>query len=570
MRRSAVVAFLIVAITLAAFARVGGNGFIALDDGAYVTDNPWVAGGLNGRSAAWAFTSFGYASNWHPLTWLSHQLDVSLFGLDAGRHHLVSLGLHAAAAATLFLGLEAMTGALWPAAFVALLFAVHPLHVESVAWAAERKDVLAALFWFLTMAAYLRYARRPSAPRHAPVFLLLALGLLAKPMLVTLPFVLLLLDGWPLGRVAASGRARPGAASPGRLVLEKLPLFALSAASSVVTYLAQQRGGAVNLMERFHAPARAGSATVAYLRYLGKTFRPSGLTLYYPPERAPALPWVLLAAALLLGLTALAIWRWRRSPHLAVGWLWYLGTLVPVIGLVRVGGQSIADRYTYLPLVGIFIALAWGAAGAARLVPRGRAIAALGAVMVIAVLVPLTWRQTGTWKDTLTVFAHALRVTRDNYVANANYALALSRQGRPAEALPFFLEAARLMPGAGGFVDVGNTLADLGRLPEAVAAYQRALQLDPASDVAHFCLGNAFGRLDRLEEAAAHYTEAARLQPGNAEARNNLGVVLARLGRIDAATAQFEAALRLKPGYAGARDNLERARALRGETGGPR
>ncbi len=355
-RKWAAMAALAVLVT-AVFLPVAGNGFIDLDDGKYVTQNPWVSGGLTWKGAAWAVTDMSHSSNWHPLTWLSHMLDVQLFGLRAGPHHLVSLALHLAGVLLLFLALAALTGHYWPSLFAAALFGIHPLHVESVAWVAERKDVLSAFFWMAGLSAYARYVRRPSAGRRAAIFLPLVLGLTAKAMLVTFPLVLLLLDVWPLARwrPAAGGRIA------GRLLAEKAPLFALSLVFSGLAFVAQRAGGAVRNFEDYPFLPRLGNTLISYAAYALKTVWPSGLIIFYPHPRG-GLPWLEAVASLVL----LAAVTWgvlrlgRVRPYLAVGWFWYLGTLVPVIGLVQIGGQARADRYTYLPLIGLFIGAAWG------------------------------------------------------------------------------------------------------------------------------------------------------------------------------------------------------------------
>jgi hypothetical protein len=370
-RQDIVICMALAAAVAAAYAPLWDAGFAGLDDHLYVSGNPHVQQGLTREGVAWALGSTK-ASNWHPLTWLSLMLDCQLFGAGAGSHHLVNVGFHVANSVLLFLVLRRMTGRRWPSALVVALFALHPLHVESVAWVAERKDVLSTLFWILTMGAYVRYARRPGVLRYLPVFAFLLLGLMAKPMLVTLPFVLLLLDYWPLGRLAraeagATGLAPSGEVAGGRrakvwrLVLEKVPLLVLAAASCVVTFAVQRHGEAVMPLERLALPARMANAAVSCVAYLGKMVWPQGLTVLYPyPADRPA--WeVAAAAAFLLAVTAAAAALVRRRPYLAVGWFWYLGTLVPVIGLVQVGEQPMADRYTYVPLIGTFIMVAWAA-----------------------------------------------------------------------------------------------------------------------------------------------------------------------------------------------------------------
>jgi tetratricopeptide (TPR) repeat protein len=419
-------------LTLAAYLPTLHNGFVNLDDGLYVTGNPHVQQGITGAGVAWALTA-NVANNWHPLTLLSHLLDCQLFGLDAAGHHATSLLLHLANVVLLFAVLRRLTGAVWRSAAVAALFAVHPAHVESVAWVAERKDVLSALFWLLAMAAYGRYARRPSVGRYLPVALAMALGLAAKPMVVTLPFALLLLDIWPLERLGLGWK---------RLAVEKLPLLALSAASSLVTLHYQRTSLAPLGLDPWSL--RLANAAVSYTAYLGKLLLPSNLAVFYPiPLAIPA--WkVAGAVALLAILTALAVRTARKAPWLLVGWLWFLGTLVPVIGLVQVGRQAMADRYTYIPSIGLFVAIVWGIAG---LVGERRAVLATAAAVVIALLVAGTWMQAGTWRDSVTLYRHALAVTPDNYLAHLGLAKALVAKGDGAGAAEQYRAALALRPG---------------------------------------------------------------------------------------------------------------------------
>jgi tetratricopeptide (TPR) repeat protein len=418
-------------LTLIAWLPTFANGFVNLDDGLYVTGNPWVLRGLDPEGLAWALTA-NVANNWHPLTLLSHMLDIQLFGLHAAGHHGTSLLLHAANVLLLFAVLRGMTGSLWRSAMVAALFAVHPTHVESVAWVAERKDVLSALFWIFALGAWTAWTRRPSAGRYLLVVVLMILGLASKPMVVTLPFALLLLDLWPLDRLRLGWK---------RLVLEKLPLLALSAASSLVT-LRYQKTSMVPL-EVLPWSFRLANAAVSYAAYLGKTLVPRRLAAFYPiPLEIPA--WkVAGAAALLLAVTALSIWRARRSPWLLAGWLWFLGTLVPVIGLVQVGRQAMADRYLYIPSIGLFLAIVWGVA---ELVKR-RAVLATVSVVVILALAAGTWVQVGYWRDSVALYRHALAVTRGNYVAHIGLAKALTARQDWDGAAEQYRAALALRPG---------------------------------------------------------------------------------------------------------------------------
>jgi protein O-mannosyl-transferase len=515
--------------------------FVRYDDPAYVYENPHVQAGLTADGARWAFTTFD-CGNWHPLTWLSLQLDAQLYGgLNAGAFHRTNVLLHAANAVLLFLVLSRMTGAVWRSAVVAGLFALHPLRVESVAWVAERKDVLSTLFWALTLAAYLHYVRQPGVGRYLLVVLPFVLGLLAKPMLVTLPFVLLLLDYWPLGRL------RPGAVR--RLLLEKVPLFGLVLASCAVTFLAQAHGNAVAPVEAFPPAARVGNALLAYVGYLGKTFWPVRLAVYYPhPGAAVPVGPALGAGLFLAAVTTLALGPGRRWPYLAVGWLWYLGTLVPVIGLVQVGGQGMADRYTYVPLVGVFVMVVWGMADLAQgwRLPRGYLVAAGAAAL--SACAALTRAQVGHWDSTLHLWEHAAAVTEGNGLAHLNLGTCYREQGRPTAARKEFEKAAALEPRAAvAHFNLGNVLADLGQPEEALAEFRTAGELDPDIPVPPNTVGALLQSLGRVEEAEAEYRRAIDLSPGDAYAHHNLGTVLAELGRREEALAELRRAVELDP-----------------------
>ena len=555
-----------VAAALAALAAVpylpwGGLGaFVNLDDNEYVFENPSVRGGLTLAGVRWAFTSF-HSSNWHPVTWLSHMLDVSLFGLDPWWHHATSVAIHALATALLFLALRRMTGALWRSALVAALFAVHPLHVESVAWVAERKDVLSGLFFALVLVAYERRVRRGGAARLGAVAAAAAAGLMAKPMLVTVPFVLLLLDVWPFGRAPWGPRSaaggRPGA-SWSRLLVEKLPLFGLSAASCAVTFAAQGRAQAVADMTTLTLGVRVSNALVSVAEYLRQAAWPAALAVYYPHPLEVAPPWRLAGGLLLLtGVSAAVLALARRRPCAAVGWLWFLGMLVPVIGIVQVGLQARADRYTYLPLVGVFIAAAWclpGRAGAGRL--RG-ALPGAGAAVLVGALTAASIVQAGFWRDEETLYRRALAVTSGNWLIGANLGSALIAKGRYAEAVDPLREALRLQPDyAKAHNSLGVALAGLGRLAESEASYRRALALIPGYAKAHYNLANALARQGRADEAIAEYERALAIAPDSSEAHFNLANLLAGEGRAAESIRHYREALRLDPEAHDAMNNL--------------
>lgn len=467
-------------VTIAVFWPVIGHQFVSYDDVDYVTGNPHVQTGFTAENIKWAFTS-GQFANWYPLTWLSHMLDCRLFGLNPAGHHAVNLLFHLANVILLFLILFRMTGAHWRSAFVAALFAIHPLRVESVAWVSERKDVLSTLFLLLTVWTYAGYVKRPSIGRYVAVAGLFALGLMSKPSLVTLPFALLLLDYWPLRRTRIK-----------RLILEKAPLLALSAASAVVTYIAQAGTGAV--ASDYPIGVRAANALTAYIAYIGKMFWPVRLAFPYPHPGSALPSWQVIGSGLLLALmTALAIMTARRRPYAAVGWLWYLGTLAPMIGLVQVGGQAMADRYTYVPLIGLFIILAWSGSEIVNRQQKRQWIAPVIGGLVILPLMVASWIQVGYWRDTKTLAERALAVTSDNYLAH--YAL-------------------------------GVTLAGEGDNEGAISHLSQAISLHLAYPEARYNLAVCLANEGRLGDAIREYHEAVRLRPDYAEAHNNLAVAL--------------------------------------------
>lgn len=541
--RNAVLVLALVLAVAVGYARVGTYEFTTFDDNLYLTGNAEVRGGLTARGAAWAFTTF-HAANWHPLTWLSHQLDVELFGMDPGRHHLANAALHAAAAAALLLALRGMTGALWRPALVAFLFAVHPLNVETVAWVSERKNVLSTLIAALALIAYLRYCRRPGVGRYAVVVAAVAAGLLAKPMLVTLPFLLLLLDGWPLGRMGSGPFSWRRASS---LLLEKLPLFALAAASAAVTIAAQRAGMTLVASEIYPLRDRIANALVSYLWYLGKAVWPQGLAMYYPHAGAGiSTGEAVAAAAVLAAATAATLLCWRRLPAPAVGWFWYLGALVPVIGLVQVGMQGRADRYAYVPLIGIFVGIAWAAGAIVAWRPRLRPVVVTTLVAAVVALAAAAENQAGSWRDDRSVYKRMLAATGENWLAEMNIGAALYEQRRFEEAAARFREARRLGPFvADVHYDLGLAYTALGQPGPAADSFATAVQLRPADPGAHAGLGKALLGLGRAELALEHLREAARLSPGDPAATENLAGALEQLGRgVDAAAVRAEMARR--------------------------
>jgi len=519
--RSWPLALAIAAATLVTYAPVVGNGFVDYDDNDIYVGDPHVHEGLSRESLAWAFSA-GH-SYWHPLTWISHMLDCELFGLQPAGHHRTSLLIHTASAVLLFLTLRFLTGATWPSVLVAALFALHPLNVESVAWVSERKNVLSAFFSILALAAYGAYARRPGPVRYLVLAAVVLAALLSKPMAVTLPLVLLLLDFWPLGRL--------GRVSLGRLVLEKLPLLLLSALASLLTIQSQREMGALIPMDRIPAGVRAANALVSYVAYVSKMLWPARLAAFYP-LRETGLPLGLVAAAAvcLLGVTAVVAWRARREPYLAVGWFWYLGTLVPVIGIVQVGSQAMADRYAYVPLIGLFIAIAWGGAALLSRHPAARPAVGVVTVAILLALAVRTRQQVGVWHDSLSLFSSSVRAVPDSWLAHYNLGDALSAGGRFGEAEAELRETIRLKPRfARAHNNLGMAIDSQGRTEEALASYAEAVRLKPDMAEAHNNLGAAYSSLGRYEDGVLAFREAIRLRPDFAEAQHNLGVALKHL-----------------------------------------
>jgi tetratricopeptide (TPR) repeat protein len=568
---------------------VGGFDFTLYDDPDYVTGNPMVRAGLTVKGLAWAFTH-AYASNWHPLTWISHMLDVEIFGLHAGGPHLVNVALHAANAVLLFILLQRMTGAQWRSATVAALFAFHPLHVESVAWVSERKDVLSTFFGLLSLLAYVRYVNESKARgQKSKVWFglslgLFALGLLAKPMLVTLPFVLLLLDFWPLRRFDAfalragvadasvtsqrSGDAdiaKAGTRSSKFLILEKVPFFLLSIASCVITFYAQKVGGSVVSLGHNPFRWRVFTAIDSYGWYARKIFWPDRLAILYPLDRQHLLMPFVCAFLFLSVATIAAIKMAKRRPFFLVGWLWFLGTLVPVIGLVQVGMQDTADRYSYFPSIGLFIVIIWWGY---ELVSSSKLKLALGNCALAIALVALfaaAFVQVGYWKDNFTLFRHTIAVTQNNQKALVLLGVGLSDEGHYDDAMKAFKAALEIGPWAEIYKHIGTVLAKTGKPEEALLQYERAEQMDPTDEAVEFYLATTLAKLGRQGEALPHNEEAVRLQPENAFYQNELGAALAGAGRKDEALKHYAEAVRLEPGNAQYQNNFATALARSGQ-----
>ena len=565
-RREGVICLILVIAIIAVYWQVGNHEFVDFDDNEYVTKNRHVQAGLTSDSITWAFTST-HAANWHPLTWLSHMLDCQIYGLNPGGHHLTNVLLHILNTILLFLIFRRMTGALWKSAFVAALFALHPLHVESVAWVAERKDVLSTFFWMLTMGSYVWYVERRGMRRYLLVLLFFALGLMAKPMLVTLPFVLLLLDYWPLGRFhiryvddvqhiedvstkdtrRKKGKPRHGAENVVQadknttsnyrwslvlpLLREKIPFLILAAVSSIVTFYVQQGGGAVGSLYAFPFIIRISNALASYISYIEKMLWPQHLALLYPHVLEG---WKIAGAFLILiFISYVAVRVMKRFPYIIVGWFWYLGTLVPVIGLVQVGSQSMADRYTYVPLIGIFIIIAWGASDILTRWQYRRAFLAISAGCILSVLTIVTWMQLQYWQNSISLFEHTINVTTDNFTMHCC---------------------------------MGTALAEQGKIDEAVVHYTEALKIKPDYAEAHYGRGVVLQEQDKIDEAISHYTEALKIKPDYADVHYNLGIALVRQGRVDEAISHYSEAMRINPGDDDARSRLQMIQTILKET----
>jgi tetratricopeptide (TPR) repeat protein len=512
------------AVTLAVYFQVHSFAFINLDDPAYVSGNQNVQAGVTLKTIKWALGT-GLCSNWHPLTWLSLMLDSQLLGFNPAVFHLVNVFFHIANALLLFLVLKQMTNSLWQSAFVAALFALHPLHVESVAWVSERKDVLSTFFWLLTMAAYLRYVKKPGAGGYLLIMVVFALGLMAKPMLVTLPFVLLLLDYWPLNRIS---RFSPQIIY--RLVWEKVPLLALAAGSSVITFFVQHNSQAVVTLTMFPIKYRLLGVFVSYAEYIEKMFWPVKLAFFYPnPGQEVSILYAVMSAIFLLAVTILILLFSKNHRYLITGWFWYIGTLVPVIGIVQVGSQAIADRYSYITLTGLFIIIAWGMGELSAKWQYRKIALQISAYTVLCALASITYIQTGYWKNTLTLSEHAVKVTKDNYLAYFSAIPYLREQGRMEDAVQFSYEAVKIQPdNPDALQNMGLSLCYANRTGEAIAYLEKALQIQPQNSAIHNNLGIALGSQRRYDEAIVHFKKALQIDPNSTDAKNNLNIALTK------------------------------------------
>ena len=602
------IAAAIVGVTLAVFWQVHDFGFLNYGDNVYVTENPYVLNGVTWDGIVAAFTKPQNAG-WNPVPTLTHMIDVDLFGLDPGPPHFINLLFHCSNTIVLFFLLLGMTGARWPSAFVAALFALHPLHVEPVAWLSSRKDVLSMHFMLMTVRFYLKYVEKPSWKLYVLTVVHFLAALLSKPMVVTLPVLLLLLDFWPLRRVAdASPILAEKRQAAFRLVREKIPLFVCSAAVCVITVLVQRSGGAVRSFEEYSVYGRVGNAIVSYLAYIGATLWPVDLVPYYPHPGAWPLLSVLGAAGVLVFFTAVALLRMRKSPYLIVGWGWWLVSLLPVIGIIQIGSFARADRFTYLPHIGLFIIFAWGIEELTRRVPRRGPLLAACAVVLFVPMIMATYQQTGRWRDTITLFDYALAVSPDNPVAHNNLGVELMKQARTSDEEPSLLEAAEkhlraavaiapayadahnnlgialMLQGKEGsreefntaleldpydtnaLINAANALLDTGAVDKAIAKYRRAIELAPANSDARYNLGVALQQRDQLEEAVAEYRVAVELQPDDASMRARLANCLLLINRVTEAATQALEGVTLDPENADAQFNLGVALYTMGRT----
>ena len=555
------ICILLAALVWLGFGQTLRHQFVNYDDGMYVYQNPEVLRGLTLKGIVWSFT-FASIGHWHPVTWWSHMLDCQLFGLRAGGHHLINVLLHAGAAILLFLALGEMTGSIWRSGFVAALFAIHPLRVESVAWIAERKDVLSGVFFMLTLFAYGRYVRGPRPVfDYLLVVIFFALGLMSKGMLVTLPFVLLLLDYWPLDRL---GIQKPEVRR--HIFLEKIPLLALSVLSILATSLSPEK---VAPALRESLPGRLENAVVSYVIYLKQMFYPSGLSIpYFNPPNGFSFLGIGFSAALLIAVSMGVVAVWKTRPYLAVGWFWYLGMMLPVIGIVQISYYARADRYTYLPQIGLYILVTWGVADLVNRFQKRREILAVAAVVVIALLLMRTRAQASYWHDSETLWHHALSVDENNFIAHTNLGLALDEKGRSDAAISEYEKALQIQPAyAEAHNDLGNALSGVGRLKEAIAHYQTALKLAPNLPQVHNNLGTALAQNGQLVEAVAQFQQAIEINPDMAGAHVNMGYAFLQMGEPDQAVPQLLKALEIKPDLVEAHKHLADLFLKKGQLG---
>ena len=551
-----VICLSLVVTTIVVFGQIINHDFVYFDDNVYVIENKHVKAGLGAKSALWALSTT-HAEFWHPLTWLSLMLDTQLFGFNPSGYLFTNLLLHVCSTLLIFAFFNRTSGKLWQSGFVAALFALHPLHVESVAWIAQRKDVLSTFFWMLTMVTYFYFVQQPALMRYLLVLLFFSMGLMAKPMLITLPFVLLLMDFWPLRRLRCSESPKLSIRSVFPLVQEKIPLFIIAAASSFVTFFAQQAGGGLKSLKAVPLIDRIINALVSYISYLGKMIWPQNLTCFYPYHGE--FPWWQSSGSLMLLvlISVAAIKSTQRHPYFITGWLWYLGTLVPVIGFVKIGDFSMADRYTYVPIIGIFVVIAWGVPDLLKRWRHRKPALTVFAIVVLFSLMVATWTQVGLWKSSYTLFEHCLKVTSNNYLAHNSFALALKRQGNTSEAVQHFREALRINPRyAKSHYNLANTLEEQGKTAEAIKHHSEALRIDPNISGAHNNLGIILEKQGNINDAIDHFRMSLRINADDEIAHYNLGNALAQIGDFDGAEKHYHETLRINPDNADAHYNL--------------
>jgi protein O-mannosyl-transferase len=568
--RESIVCLFLVIMTLSVYWQLRNYDFVNFDDSEYVYENRQVQGGFTFENIKWAFTTI-HMCNWHPLTWLSHMLDYQLYGLNPGAHHITNLLFHITNSLLLFIVFRKMTGHFWQSAFLSSLFALHPLHVESVAWISERKDVLSAFFWILTMWSYVWYVQHPRIDKYLLVLLLFVLGLMSKPMLVTLPFVLLLLDYYPLNRFRKSADINNSLKNSTvyRLVLEKIPLFVIVVISSAMTYYAQKHGGAVVPLDDISIQARMANALVSYSVYILKMLYPFMLAVLYP--HPVNFPWWQITGAcfLLFFISFSAIRVVNKRPYFIIGWLWYLGTLVPVIGLVQVGNQSMADRYTYIPLIGLFFIISWGIPEIAQRWRNYKKILTIIATISLTILIPVTYIQAGYWKNSITLYEHTIKVTENNYIACNNLGNAYKQQGLEDKAIKQYEKALRIKPDyAKAQSNLGDVYIEQGLKDKAIKQYEKALCINPDYAIAYNNLGNIYEEQGLFDDAIKHYEKAIRIDPDYVDAHYNLGNTYKKQGLFDDAIKQYKEALKIKPEYMQAQNNLGVTLLQKGDTDG--
>jgi tetratricopeptide (TPR) repeat protein len=551
-KTSSVICICLSLLTLALLWGLTGNDFINYDDNMYITGNQHVLSGFTKENVAWAFIA-DYAANWHPLTWLSHMADVELFGVNPQWHHLVNLLFHCANVCLVFIAFNRLTGMFPQSALAALIFAVHPLHVESVAWVAERKDLLSTFFGLLSLLAYTQYVRSGRKTNYATLLVCFMLSLMSKPMLVTLPFVLLLLDYWPLRRFENS---RSKISQFAKLVKDKMPLFALSVASSCITLYVQR--DAMSTLETVSISNRLSNALNSYVIYFAKAIWPYDLAVIYPlPTIIPPIQ-TICSVVVLLAVTTVGLLFASKKPYLIVGWFWFLGTLVPTIGIVQVGLQSMADRYMYFPLIGICILVIYWLSDLIAQWPLLRKPIITVASALVLFYCYVTWNYVRVWQNSTKLFTHALSVTTNNYYAHYMLGCELYQKKMVNDSIAHYMESIRINPrSTESHINLGIIYAERGNLVEAINSFTNALFLKPSSVEGHYNIACALQTQGRIEEAVFHYQETIKLAPFHVESHNNLGLIMMRLGRYDEAMAYFNEALRQAPNYTESRLNLE-------------